>query len=91
VVLVPKPPASTRPFTVEAELYPRHTLFLRHSVADATGPDGTAYEISVDVGRSALLIRGGDGPWVALTPAALLDAYQLLLRAMPPAAGSASS
>jgi hypothetical protein len=88
---MPDPSASTHPFTVNARLYPRDTLFFRMPLANATGPDGTALEISVDVGGGTLLIRGGDGPWVALTPAALFDAYQLLLRATAPAAAPPES
>jgi hypothetical protein len=81
----------SHPFTVNARLYPRGTLFFRQSVADVTSPDGTAFEISVDVGGGTILIHGDDGLWVALTPAALLDAYQLLVRAMTPAAASHDS
>ena len=59
--------------TVEAQIYPKDTLFLRNSVGEAKR-DGQEWELTTHIGSGAPLIRLPDGQWVIFGWAELIDA-----------------
>lgn len=56
------------------EEYKADALFLREQLASGETCDGTPFTLSLEVGSSTLLFKRGDGPWLAVSPAHMIEA-----------------
>lgn len=59
--------------SIEATVYDKESLLLRHHVGEATAPDGTKLELSTTM-NMAPQIRLPDGRWIVFSWSALLGA-----------------